>query len=163
MKTNVAISNTVKEAVEDICKKAGKTTEEFIEEAVRMHIDKVSRELPCFDKRDDELWGRAIDACKRCLELKGYEILSIEYDVADIVAEAEDGTICFIYVQVSRGVDEEEMPQRSAMERAAFHFMCENELDDGAKVRFDNMTLMVVGKKAMVRHHLAAYDEKEVA
>ena len=163
MKTSFEFGPTTMATVEVICEETGKTADEFISEAVQAHIEKVSRELGMDNKREEVLWKRAMDAAERCLESKGYEVLAREYDVADIVALDGDGTLCFICLQVAHGVEEERMPMRSRMESAALHYMCEEEWEEGTPVRFDNITLMIAGgSKAMVRHHLGAYD-KEVA
>ena len=163
MKTSFEFGPTTMATVEVICEETGKTADEFISEAVQAHIEKVSRELGMDNKREEVLWKRAMDAAERCLESKGYKILAREYDVADIVALDGDGTLCFICLQVAHGVEEERMPMRSRMEHTALHYMCEEEWEEGTPLRFDNITLMIAGgSKAMVRHHLGAYD-KEVA
>ena len=112
---------------------------------------------------------RCMEATRRFLERKGYEILGTDYacgaGVADVIA-LDDGALCFIGVQASSGTEEglpveDVTPQRREVwERVAICYLAEHAANpglDNVSVRFDLISVIAVSESRMfLRHHVNA-------
>ncbi len=106
------------------------------------------------------LQTRGIEAAKKFLNLKGFEILDENpaQKAIDLVAKTAD-TICIVTVATRDAAETgfpEEAPARRSLEIAAAEWLAahENEIPEDVRVRFDSIALMILsGSKAFIRLH----------
>lgn len=106
---------------------------------------------------------QAMNASKRYLDLKGYEVKGTwENDgLSGLVAADEDG-LAFVQVRCQNAEStEQETPEamRHKFERAAIDWLANREEDYDADfpVRFDVISLFLVNReRALLRHHMNA-------
>ena len=99
-------------------------------------------------------------AIERYLERRGFEILERNWahgsDEVDFIAD-EDGDLVFINSSVSTNAHEgftEEKVDREAFERLAMAYLSEHLDGPDMTVRFDIVSLVVVGEdRDLLRHH----------
>lgn len=105
---------------------------------------------------------KAIAASVRFLEARDYEVLATEWETADgsgivdIVAQDEEPLV-FIDVTVVEGATGFPDPNATRGEREilAAKWLAENCEEMNVHVRFDSISMMVVGdNKALLRHHV---------
>ena len=108
------------------------------------------------------LYGRAVMAARRYLELRGYEVQEDEWpcesDLVDIVCR-DDEALVFVQVQVY----EDELPddtdivmRRREFECMAVSYLAEYELVD-VPIRLDIISILPAGDdRALLRHHINA-------
>ena len=102
------------------------------------------------------LQDRAVKAAARFLEVRGYETLATGWKspetrgAIDLVArdpESDD----LVFVDVSA---------RPTMELLAVSWLAENDFAESVGVRFDKISMIVVGEdRALLRHHINAFGE----
>ena len=110
---------------------------------------------------------RAIEASVSFLTRHGYEILAREWESAtggiDIVA-VDDGELAFVSVTVSDAAKgfREPATTRASREAAAARWLAEDggEFVD-SPVRFDDIAMMVMGSRALIRHHINSLSTSE--
>ena len=112
----------------------------------------------------NELKNRAIQAAEKFVTARGYEILDSENGQQeedlryDLVARDEDAVV-FITVKARMGGDSlpEEATDRKALEAGAAAWLKAHaaELDADVHIRFDAISMLVIGEdRALVRHHI---------
>ena len=117
-------------------------------------------------KRNKALGRKGEDAAARYLEQRGYDIVARNWKCvageADIVARDEDWLV-FIEVKTRRNTDKGfpseavDERKRSCYERIALAWAASHS-DTDVPVRFDVVSIVVVGKdKAVIRHHMNAF------
>lgn len=113
-----------------------------------------------------KLHKRGVEACKRYLEMRGYEIVeqgwSCEHAAGgfDLVAD-DHGCIAFAQVAISTlkdcGFREAPMSREQAEFLSALYLGERPEYVD-RQFRFDRLSLMVVGEdRAVIRHHVNVF------
>lgn len=123
-------------------------------------------------KTSTELGKLGEDLAVRYLTAQGFCILDrnwrCKYGEADVVAEDEDGTICFIEVKTRHG-EEAGLPEeavtrekRKKYEKIALLYMIDKDLDDMVPVRFDAIAICIVNSapRALLRHHKSAFSRE---
>ncbi|MDU6011475.1 MAG: YraN family protein [Slackia sp.] len=118
--------------------------------------------------KDNNLIDRAVSASARYCELKGYEVLEQNWspegseESIPLIAY-EDDTLVFIDVKARNGLDgfiPESETDREAMEILAAKYLAQTDLESNVEVRFDIISMMVVGEsRAMLKHHINAFSE----
>ncbi len=117
-------------------------------------------------KRNKALGRKGEDAAARYLEQRGYDIVARNWKCvageADIVARDEDWLV-FVEVKTRRNTDKGfpseavDERKRSRYERIALAWAASHS-DTDVPVRFDVVSIVVVGKdKAVIRHHMNAF------
>lgn len=98
---------------------------------------------------------RVINAAELCLQRKGYEVLDVTSKF--VVASDEDETLVFVHVSYTDGGEDfPPTPNRTYFERFAFSWLMKNEYADECPIRFDDLSMRVVGQeRAFVRHHIS--------
>ena len=118
--------------------------------------------------KDNNLFDRAVSASARYLELKGYEVVEQNWspegsDESIPLVAYEDDTLVFIDVTVRNGFEgfvPESETDREAMEVLAARYLAQADLDANIEVRFDIISMMVIGEsRAMIKHHINAFSE----
>lgn len=112
---------------------------------------------------------KSIQASKRYLEHRGYEVLDVSYPVmegAEIDIVAKDGdAIAFVDV-TANGCTEDGLPRenisgisREVHEKAAIEWLkAHPEESSDVPIRFDIISLVVVGTdRALIRHHINCF------
>lgn len=114
-----------------------------------------------------EIRERSLLAVENYMGNRGYEVLDVGWESDDIHVDivARDGdTVVFCYVKV-RLDTEKGFPQepplasnRERLERAAIAYISENadRLEKDMSVRFDIIGMVVLGDRALIRHHINA-------
>lgn len=105
---------------------------------------------------------KANKAAVTFLQRRGYDILEEGWahgtDSVDVIAR-DDEDMVFVDVLVnSAGLDmPEEKPDRGKLERIAAAYLAEAAEDEDFSVRFDIVSLLVIGEsRALLRHHINA-------
>lgn len=116
------------------------------------------------------LQDRAVEAAARFLEVRGYETLATGWKspetrgTIDLVArdpESDD----LVFVDVSARPNSgagfgDGRNDREAMELLAVSWLAENDFAESVGVRFDKISMIVVGEdRALLRHHINAFGE----
>ena len=111
-----------------------------------------------------KLQERACEGAKRYLVAKGYEILETNWTcfagAIDIIALDGD-TLVFADVASRQGaekgfpVEHKTEKKREKLEKIALNYLSDHDFHD-KRVRFDSIALVVLGKQAVVRHHINA-------
>ena len=117
-----------------------------------------------------ELQDRAVEAAARFLEVRGYETLATGWKspetrgTIDLVArdpESDD----LVFVDVSARPNSgagfgDGRNDRETMELLAVSWLVENDFAESVGVRFDKISMIVVGEdRALLRHHINAFGE----
>ena len=118
--------------------------------------------------KDNNLFEKAVKASARYCELKGYEVLEQNWspegsdESVPLIAYDED-VLVFIDVTVRNGFEgfvPESETDREAMEVLAAKYLAQTDLDENVEIRFDIISMMVVGEsRAMLKHHINAFSE----
>ena len=111
------------------------------------------------------LQDRAVEAAARFLEVRGYETLATgTRGTIDLVArdpESDD----LVFVDVSARPNSgagfgDGRNDRETMELLAVSWLVENDFAESVGVRFDKISMIVVGEdRALLRHHINAFGE----
>ena len=116
------------------------------------------------------LQDRAVEAAARFLEIRGYETLATGWKspeargTIDLVArdpESDD----LVFVDVSARPNSgagfgDGRNDRETMELLAVSWLAENDFAESVGVRFDKISMIVVGEdRALLRHHINAFGE----
>lgn len=116
------------------------------------------------------LQDRAVKAAARFLEVRGYETLATGWKspetrgAIDLVArdpESDD----LVFVDVSARPNSgagfgDGRNDRETMELLAVSWLAENDFAESVGVRFDKISMIVVGEdRALLRHHINAFGE----
>ena len=116
------------------------------------------------------LQDRAVKAAARFLEVRGYETLATGWKspetrgAIDLVArdpESDD----LVFVDVSARPNSgagfgDGSNDRETMELLAVSWLAENDFAESVGVRFDKISMIVVGEdRALLRHHINAFGE----
>ncbi len=107
---------------------------------------------------------RTIEAAKRFLEKRGYEVIQRWGSKTQLgFVVKDDETLAFVHV-VSNGLDEKGFPPEPTMsqedfEQTAISWLADREHDyTDMSVRFDELTLKVLREgRAFIRHHINAW------
>ena len=127
---------------------------------------KVAETTPPKRRRDPkELGRRGEEAAARFLDHLGYEILERNWTCfageADIIAKDGD-TIVFVEVKTrsstQAGFPSEAVTpaKRQRYEKIALAYLADHDFGE-ARLRFDCIALVVMGKRAAIRHHVNAF------
>ena len=115
--------------------------------------------------KDNNLFEKAVQASARYCELKGYEIVEQNWspegsDESIPLIAYEDDVLVFIDVTAKNGFEgfvPESETDREAMEALAARYLAQAELESNVEVRFDIISMMVIGEsRAMLKHHINA-------
>ena len=111
---------------------------------------------------NESITGRARKAMRRCLELKGFEVLEDGWahgkDAADFIAiDGENGDLVFVSTE-ARANGNGELPgfepDREAFERLAAAYLTDADVTDRA-VRLDVASMLVLSdSRGHIRHHV---------
>ena len=111
---------------------------------------------------EETIKDKANKAAVTFLHRRGYDILEEGWahgtDSVDVIAR-DDEDMVFVDVLVnSAGLDmPEEKPDRGKFERIAAAYLAEAAEDEEFSVRFDIVSLLVIGEsRALLRHHINA-------
>lgn len=116
------------------------------------------------------LQDRAVKAAARFLEIRGYETLATGWKspetrgTIDLVArDPESDDLVFVDVSArpnsSAGFGDGRN-NRETMELLAVSWLAENDFAESVGVRFDKISMIVVGEdRALLRHHINAFGE----
>lgn len=159
MKYTADISKKLTDKMEALCERTGTRTTDFLEEAIASQLEvEAARYLP---EEEEVEYGKVMRAARVMLESKGYRVLEEEYDVADIVALDEDGTLVFVAVRGKRNdMPDESLISRKELELCAMRYCAENEFDELGKVRFDSLCFAINDQdRALARHHIGFFNE----
>lgn len=116
------------------------------------------------------LQDRAVKAAARFLEIRGYETLATGWKspetggTIDLVASDPDSDD-LVFVDVSARPNSgagfgDGRNDRETMELLAVSWLVENDFAESVGVRFDKISMIVVGEdRALLRHHINAFGE----
>lgn len=112
----------------------------------------------------ETLYYKGIEAAKRYLEVRGFEIYEVDPDnIMQIVAyNDEEDCLHFIHVFTKDDMNfnepESVKPTRSDIENKILHFTTDNSDFVNCNIQFDEISIVVVGEhRALLRHYHNAY------
>lgn len=116
--------------------------------------------------RNRELGRRGEEAAAEFLHRHGYDVVERNWTCfageADIIARAGD-TLVFVEVKTRRGTshgfpaEAVDAAKRERYQRIALAYQAERRLEDLA-MRFDVVSIVVSDRRAVVRHHINAFE-----